>query len=264
MRFPLHADHAAGGGWSVSILNHDTGDSLLAQPRTLRELRSGQDVFPLPPEPGGDGWPDNFAEDDLPLMFNGVMSEESATDRGVERFGRYLFATLLGQEAWQAILTAAPDDEPLELALTWGDDRALDRLPWEVMYAPNGGAVPPATSGLLALQPGLRFTRRVPGTTGKAYQLTELPSPPRVLVVVGSTLSDTNIRAGAEYLGLLRALKDENQTLNTRLVVEATADQVKRAVDAFKPTVVHVIAHGVPGPKVRLRREAPDVGVDEI
>jgi hypothetical protein len=111
------------------------------------------------------------------------------------------------------------------------------------MHAGPVGAPESATTGLLAFK-GVQITRRVADTNGAERRIEHLPSPPKVLVVVASALTDTRIRAGAEYLGLMRALKLENKVLNTRLVIGATAADMSLAIRTFRPNVIHVIGHG--------------------
>jgi hypothetical protein len=127
------------------------------------------------------------------------------------------------------------------------------------MYAGVVADDPPAPNGLLA-ERGVQITRRVTGTNDPKRRIKHLPSPPKVLVVVASELTDPNIRAGAEYLGLLRALKRENKVLNTRLIIAATANDLTRAIRKFQPNVVHIIGHGVSSggkPVVLFRPEQP-------
>jgi hypothetical protein len=253
MRVTIKAVKVPAGGWSVTAVNHATGKSILENPRLLGEIPDAEGrLFPAPPTGDPEALPGDVPEAEIGTYFANVMGQKGDPD-GVARLGRYLFRTLLGSALWERILAAAPAEEPIELALTWDADSPLHRLPWEVMH--TGTTSGSVREGFLAHQPGMLFTRRVAETTGERFKIEKLPSPPRVLVIVGSALTDTRIRPGAEYLGLLRALKDENQSLNTRLIVEATASQVSRAISQFAPNVVHIIGHGTAGPGVLLRGE---------
>jgi hypothetical protein len=259
-------------GWSVRVLDPDDNtpmrragsqDPILAEPRVLDEVVIGETPYPLPPAGGPDALPNGLAAETLEQTFRAVMNQGGGGD-AVRQFGAYLFSTLLGDALWAGLTEASPRLDEMELALTWTADSPLNLLPWDVMHAgPVGGPVGP-TTGLLAAK-GVQITRRVAGTAGADRRIPGLPSPPKVLVAVASELTDTRIRAGAEYLGLLRALKHENKVLNTRLIIAATAADLARTIKTFQPTVVHVIGHGVRsrGKPVVLFRGEPGEPLDD-
>jgi hypothetical protein len=154
----------------------------------------------------------------------------------VEVFGRYLFATLLGDAAWQVLCDQA-GAEPIELALIWDEaEWELNRLPWEMMHGPNT---------FLVAEPGrpVAITRLVAGANSNG-EMDAIQVRPRVLFVVGADLSDPAIQPGAEYLGLLRRLKAAGVGLNSCVLLEATSQKLKDAMDSFRPSVVHFISHG--------------------
>ena len=156
-------------------------------------------------------------------------------DRGVERFGNYLFACLLGDEIWSALLSRAGRNEPMELAIGWRDhDRAINRLPWEMLRGPKS---------FLAGEAKVAITRRVVGTD---RQIGELRGLPRVLFVIGSELSYDVISAGAEFVGLLRSLQlaGLNVRLRSHLLLNATPKKLDAALKWFRPNIVHFICHG--------------------
>jgi hypothetical protein len=73
-----------------------------------------------------------------------------------------------------------------------------------------------------------------------------------VLFVIGRQL-DPNLRPGAEYLGIIRQVNATLQAgglcarsvdINLQLLLEATTQELKEAVEAVDPSVVHFIAHG--------------------
>lgn len=163
-------------------------------------------------------------------------------DGDSEAFGKYLTAVLLG-ENWTTMLDAA-GNEPIELELHFAcDDREMHRLPWEMMYSdqrPFGAYV----------GRDVAITRIVPRET--ATPIEKLALPLKVLFVIGRQIDD-KLRPGAEYLGMLRRMKipfggaaePRSINLNTRLIIEATREELKEAVNEFRPHVVHFICHGV-------------------
>jgi len=242
-------------GWQVGVTNVSTGEVLLdpenGEPisRILKKRVEGVLAFPLPPEeeaariaPDAPHRELCLPQDDFTLSdaYTAVLGQDVAQG-GVERFGRYLFATLLGESLWvQMDQTAGAN--PVELALTWpGDDLVLNRLPWETMYyeidSPGG-----IRGGFLAAEPQISITRRV---RGGSADVGNIESPPRVLFVVGTELTKDVIRPGAEYLGLLRSLEEDGLYLTTRIALEASTESLQEAVKEFKPTVVHFICHGL-------------------
>jgi hypothetical protein len=263
MRFTIDVTQVT-GGWEVRLLDpatqqpivdRATGQPLLApSPRLLRVVDLAGELFPLPPADGADQLPAGFDPAQLSSALQDVLNQ-SAGSGGVERFGRYLFSTLLGQELWGRI-DAVAGDQPVELALTWAaDDPAFNRLPWEIMHSGREDPTKPY-EGFLAAEPDVFITRRVRGTGGPTYALDTLPSPPRVLFVIGSPLNDPVIRPGAEYLGLLKHLEESQRQVHSRVLVEATAADVTQAIREFRPNVVHIICHGWlrdDGPSLELR-----------
>ncbi|MBV9958802.1 MAG: CHAT domain-containing protein [Acidobacteria bacterium] len=240
-------------GWEVRVVypaarpepgDAESGQPLSHGPRLLRRLGSAQDwnAFPLPPLAEVEQLPatasyyplcaatDAGTIDDF---YRRIVEQKVSAPDQMEAFGSYLFLTLLGEAVWEQLKPIAETGQ-LELALTWReDDRAMNRLPWEMMFIP--GKV------FLAAVPRVAITRRVAGVT---HDLTELPSPPRVLFVVGTELTRDVIRPGAEYLGLIRTLDNEGLSLKTHLLLDATTDKLEEAVKWFRPTVVHFICHG--------------------
>ncbi len=236
MRFKIEV-HPITNGWEVQILDARQNTALLAQPRVLRRLGD----FPLPPQAEADALAVTDLDRDLcqstdvaalKTAYNQIVSRDVAANERVKRFGQYLFHTLLGDAVWQQLDVSA-GNEPLELALTWQpDDYAINRLPWEMMYGPKQ---------FLAQEPQIIITRRVAGTPQSLHEI----KPPRVLIVVGSSLQDSVIRPGAEYLGLLRSLGCQTGAkLKTNLLLEASPRRLKAAVASFAPTIVHFICHG--------------------
>src|SRR5919109_1122665 len=168
MRFTIKAEKLPAGGWSVTVVNHATRKSILAKPRLLGEIPDDEGrLFPVPPADEADSLPGDLTEAEIAAHFDSVMGQAGDGD-GVARLGRYLFRTLLARDLWEQMLAAATAEEPIELALTWDLDSPLHRLPWEVMH--TGRTEASTREGFLAHEPGLLFTRRVPGTTAAGFK----------------------------------------------------------------------------------------------
>jgi hypothetical protein len=108
------------------------------------------------------------------------------------------------------------------------------RLPWELMH--DGQYFLAARPGPLVL-----MSRQVTATVSNAAPRAFTP---RVLFVIGTLQDDAEIRAGAEYLGLLRRLQALDLTLDCRVLRDATAEMLQSAIADFQPSVVHFICHG--------------------
>jgi hypothetical protein len=153
--------------------------------------------------------------------------------------GSFLFRALIGAETWAAIVTAAgPPTTVLELALRCeGDGDVLRGLAWELMHDGDG---------FLALHP-LRAVAvtRVVRPAGDQPELRQSTRPPKVLFAIGADLDDPDpdIRAGTEFVGLLRAL-ERRGSIDFRLLERASPGRLAQAVQRFDPDVVHVISHG--------------------
>ena len=156
----------------------------------------------------------------------------------MEQFGYYLFDTLIGDTAWRVIQQAAEETnaESIELALCLpASEKDLYRLNWEMMH--SGDAFLAAGSGKASVS----ITRLIAVTTQLPRQV---PLPPRILFVIGTSLTDPQIRPGAEYLGLLRYLKRQGLSIYSRVLENATPSRLKEVVARFRPHVVHFICHG--------------------
>jgi hypothetical protein len=245
LRFTIKvARQKAGDPWDVEILD-PAGAQLPGGARRMQVLSADlgdyQWSFPqalTPPQALNDPKNDlagTKSATDIANAYSSIAAGDPA-DGVVERFGRYLFHALIGDALWAGIVSKAPVAEGLqriELALSWPDSEwELSRLPWEMMH--DGQA-------FLANQPPrLVAILRLVGPSAEG----EHKVNPRVLFVVGAHLKDPEIRAGAEYLGLLRRLQDVSLGLDSYVLLEATGEKIQSAVRSFQPSVVHVIAHG--------------------
>lgn len=165
------------------------------------------------------------------------LAARQADDAQVASLGEYMFAVLFG-ETWPVLRSSTT----IELCLggatgaTGATGEAGEAgetacpMPWEL--------VRDASEYLLRTR---QLVRRVVGDPGTEVAPAVALSPvPRVLFVVGSHATDPDIRAGAEYLGILR----QARRLRTHLLLQATVAQVREAIERFAPDVVHFICHG--------------------
>lgn len=83
---------------------------------------------------------------------------------------------------------------------------------------------------------------------------------PRVLYAIGSRLTDPRVRAGAEFMGILRHLERKGGSIQPRVLQSASAESLTSELERFQPDVLHVIGHGRPFPeehcvKLQLRAD---------
>ncbi|HKG22041.1 MAG TPA: CHAT domain-containing protein, partial [Blastocatellia bacterium] len=162
-----------------------------------------------------------------------------------QRFGSYLFDTLVGRAAWEVMVNAAGEagEKMMELALSWPkNENDLHRLNWEMMYHPTQGRF--FAAGLLDPPLDLAITRVVTGTGGVLWKARQAGSPPRVLFVIGTAETEASIRPGAEYVGLLRQLNYDGRSIHSRVLQQASPALIEHEIKRFHPDVVHFICHG--------------------
>jgi hypothetical protein len=230
-------------GWRVRITSPDAAGWLPIE----RIGALDPNGYPLPPEAEipapTDPWQPLCEPNGTQLRKDAldrfVRQDPRAGQQDVEALGGYLFAVLLGKD-WSSFAKKG-NAEPVRLRLTFPENALWHQLPWELMIGPDG---PLAASG----NP-VSITRLL--VSEHTSQKLSIEIPIRVLFAVGRELDD-QLRSGAEYLSVLRQLQctfDEGQdaigvALHTRLLMEATSEDIQNAVAEFKPTVVHLIAHG--------------------
>src|ERR1035441_745507 len=161
----------------------------------------------------------------------------------IVEYGRYLFDVLLGEALWKEILDLAEgaNQSLIELALSWKPtDGNLSRLHWEMMFDGSqflaAGRTRPDKKGNL----DVAITRVVPGSMGIAHPLSPCP---RVLFAIGTSLTDSSIRPGAEIMGLLRDPGVEDR-ISPSVLENASPKLVEERIIRFLPEVVHFICHG--------------------
>jgi len=242
VRFVILMRAAPGGGWTSEVRAAD-GVAIAGSARefTLLPLPHQDDIalsFPGCAPPLGAGAPDAadlHALDATTLgRWYANMASGQASDGMPRRFGRYLFELVLGSETWANVLAGA-NNCAVDLRIDCPVDAwALMRLPWELMH--DGHHFLAARPGPLVLM-SRQVTATPPIVAARVFT-------PRVLFVIGSLRDDAEIRAGAEYLGLLRRLEALDLTLDCRVLRDATAEMLQAAVADFRPSVVHFICHG--------------------
>jgi hypothetical protein len=237
MRFNIEVEKAEANSWSVTIL--DSSRQEICK-RVIRRSGTSPQVFPQPPDSESNDIKSTEVHHklcttsktaDIFTVYNHILTK-NVTGNEVKAFGRYLFATLIGDEAWNKILAAA-QNQRIELALLWNDSEwELHRLPWEMMRS---------ATETLAADPRVSLFRLVPHTQ---TQMQTISLEPKVLFVVGSEMNDPKVKPGTEYLGMLRRLEAQNLRLNTRILDRATTEQLEDELETFQPSVVHFICHG--------------------
>ncbi|WP_437759625.1 CHAT domain-containing protein [Sorangium sp. So ce1389] len=226
---------SAQDGWHVTC-------DALGHTRALRRSARG---FPLPPEAELPGLPDEVralvaapgGDGELDALHR-RLTRRMPAQGDIPRYGQYLFFTLLGTALWTRMAAQAGRDT-IELGLRWPTTSwELGRLLWETMH----DAVAPLVrrDGAAAT-----VTRLIPAPEASHGEpVRQVRMPLRVLFLIGSNLRDAKLRAGDEYLALLRRLEARGTALSSRLLVSATMDDITQAVRDYRPTVVHFIGHG--------------------
>jgi len=160
--------------------------------------------------------------------------------------GRYLFDSLLGKNAWKAVLEAVKQHgaQSFELALAWPvEDRDLHRACWEAMHDGRD---------FVAAHPSLSIaiTRVVDGPdeessgNGSEPRVRRIQAPATVLFVLATDLDDSDIRAGAELMGLLRDAERGESAIDSHVVQRATLGELEKECRRLRPDIVHFISHG--------------------
>jgi hypothetical protein len=229
-------------GADLRVRIEGPGGASIAAERTMRRVTSRDGDFPMPAAPVAAGEPHR----DLCADGSGALAAqlyervvERCLDPGdVERYGRWLFDALLGDESFAAIASAAASAgaDLVEIALRWpASELSLARLHWEAMRS---------RTGFLAAGKGPRVavTRLV---NAAAWAPTAMASPPRVLFVLGGSAGEEGLRPGAELLGVLRPQRSADRSLRGEVLAAATPRRLRAAMARASPDVVHLIAHGV-------------------
>jgi hypothetical protein len=150
------------------------------------------------------------------------------------RYGRLLYGSVLAP-VWDLIVAdASAAGELVELALDLpSTDPPLQQVLWELLHDGRSFLVTHE-------KVDVAITRRIPSAAAPA----QIAPPARVLFAIGAELLDPDVRAGAEFLGLMRELERFGWRIASYIIERASMGRVAEAVEQFRPDVVHFIAHG--------------------
>lgn len=196
----------------------------------------------------------------------------------LERYGKLLFDAAFGTDAWRQLVKDAAAEPYLELAIRGPADTAQPSphaLRWEALHdyttavAARGTEIKPGSPGVLPVGIVRLVPAAVPVIQNGPGFLPSVNRIPRVLYAIGSRLTDPRVRAGAEFMGILRHLERKGGSIQPRVLQSASAESLTRELERFQPDVLHVIGHGRPFPddqcvKLQLRAESPAGGDDWV
>ncbi len=180
----------------------------------------------------------------------------SASEAELARYGGLLFGAACSDETWQDLVTAAAADPCLELAIRAAarherrTSGALHALRWEALYdggahvAAKGAANPAAPLGRRVPVGIVRLVPPVTAPGGELAPFTPVTCIPHVLYAVGSRLTDPQVRAGAEFMGIMRDLERHGGAVHPRVLESATVSSLTAALADFEPHILHLIGHG--------------------
>lgn len=246
MRFLIHIDRdpAAVPATATATLTCPADANWQPRTRTITLVDDGRGgLMPVPETPPDAGQPHTaLCGGDTAQFQKALANFRSRRLAGTDVFGRYLFEVMLGAAWWNAVRQATPAAGLAELALSWVPGevmRPFERLPWELMA---GGE--PARHLAGSFNPRVAITRIVPADEEeKRTSPGPIELPVRVLFVLGAAADDPKIRAASEVLGLLRGL-EQPERVQARMIERAKPKEVRAAVKAFRPSIVHFLCHG--------------------
>jgi hypothetical protein len=212
----------------------------LPAPGLVRPLGSNA---PASDEPHASLGDEDGAE--LAALVRRAVEDRGPVDDDVVRLGLHLFDSLLGREAWDAVIADAmvrreqDRTEVVELALRFAPSASELHAPlWEAMHD-RQGFIAAGRSLPVAV------TRIVADRSGRApTPPRQIAAPMRLLFAIGADLSDPAIRPGAEFVGLLQRLEKSGDVVASHVLERASLGRLHRAVTRFRPDVVHFICHG--------------------
>jgi hypothetical protein len=196
--------------------------------------------------------PDRLAQAVECCDTGGDMQKQKEQLGQLERYGALLFEAAFGSDLWQKILATVGADY-LEIAVRAAADdnhAALQALRWEALHdgtgfvaaqgAVYGGRNIPVGVVRVIASSGPVSGNAVPG--GEAFR--EITHIPKLLFAVGSHLTDRDVRAGAEFMGIMRRLDRGGGSIRARVLERATRPELVAELAKFKPDVLHLIGHG--------------------
>jgi hypothetical protein len=187
-------------------------------------------------------------------------------------YGELLFSAAFGDELWRELVERPASDPCIELAIRGRADsekpaaHPLHAMRWEAL---NDGTVFIAARGARA-QSGktvsVALVRLVSAAADHLAQpLLPIVTIPRVLFAVGSQLSDSDVRPGAEFMGIMRHLERNGGWIQPRVLEAASLEGLTDELRRFKPDVLHIIGHGTWDAHdhcVKLQLRLPEAGAD--
>jgi hypothetical protein len=147
----------------------------------------------------------------------------------------------------------ADDDETLKLVLEFADEAEDDlaELPWEFLYLEKSAR----KGAFLAGQDhSLVLTRVVPKMAERANVLT------RVKLLLAICTPQTQAAGSTD--DLVRVLA-KAATVDLTTLEDPAYSDLKKAIEATNPDIVHIVCHGEPG-KLKMRRESAKVQEAEL
>lgn len=256
------------GGWKTEVWADADGHRFAGSEMESAETKVLGETLLVPvvpdglrPDPSDEHYAvstgDAEAIEDLLHAF--AIDRPKPTDARI--YGRWLFQCLLAP-VWTELRTYLKEQgaSGVELALSWPSaDTDLHALVWEAMHEKDNPLA--ALPDLLVV-----MTRVVDvGPGAKAPRI--ITRVPKVLFATGSWLTDPVIRPGAMFMGLLRKF-DADGICVTKVVQNVSVTDLSEACEAFRPDVVHLVAHGLTlagGRSVlELGRERARVGADQL
>jgi hypothetical protein len=211
--------------------------------------------------------------DDAVAALAGRVDHGNATTAELKSYGTLLFSAAFGDDVWRELVDGPASEPYLELAIRGRADSEqptaypLHALRWEALH--DAGTFV-AARGVRA-QSGKTITigivRLVPPATD---HLPQPPLPivtiPRTLFAVGSPLSDSDVRPGAEFMGIMRQLERNGGWIQPRVLEAASLTALTDELRRFQPDVLHIIGHGTWDGHdhcVKLQLRMPEPAADE-
>jgi len=225
MRVAVRVEKSGDEAWQVDI---DIDGA--AWTHRMRREKQGASVLCWPADPG---------DLDLGRTFDALdrIADRAPEGEDMAAVGGALRRALLGS-CWPSLtaaVAARPASELLELALEWPADAGdLTALPWELLHDDDGFL-------LLRHPHPVTITRVVLGAHAEPMPVY---GTPRVLFAIGVDLSDSQIRPGAELMGLLGETSEDVPGLYPLVLEHVSLPELQLAAARFKPDVVHLICHG--------------------
>jgi hypothetical protein len=215
-----------------------------------------------------------------PASLADAIDDGRATDEQLKQYGRVLFEAAFGQKVWQQLLRDVAGRPYLELAirgLGTEHEKAMQTLRWEALHDGSGAVAAVGTScanfgpGSDATNVAVGIVRLVhpcgrAGAVETAAPFQPIDRIPRVLFAIGSRLTDAEVRPGAEFMGIMRRLDRGAGSIHPKVLQEATPSSLIKALQTFRPDVVHFIGHGRRSKgavKLQLRPEPSTPAGDE-